>query len=162
MTRKITNLAMLATLAIMCSYIEMIIPNPFSMPGMKLGLANSIVMISIYLYSPKEAYIVSVVRVVLVSLLFADLFSFWYSLAGCTCSMIAMYIGYKSELFSIVGNSVLGAVFHNIGQLLVCIVLLDSIYIGYYFVGLLISGVVTGLVIGRIAQPIVLRIKSSH
>lgn len=159
MTKKITSVAMFACVALLCSYIEMMIPNPFAMQGIKLGLANSVVLFSIYYFSFREAYMISVVRVVLVSLLFGSFFSLAFSLAGCTISMIAMYLAYRSKLFSIVGNSIIGAVFHNIGQLLVAMILLESISVIYYFVGLLISGVISGCFIGLLCQKVVKQIK---
>lgn len=158
MTKKITYLAMLSTVALLCGYIEMCLPNPFQMQGIKLGLANSVIMISIYLFSFKEAYCVSVIRVFLTSVLFGNLFAFGFSLAGCTFSIVAMHIGYRSGKFSIIGNSILGAVFHNIGQLVVAMIVLDSIYIIYYFAALLVSGVITGFIVGNIAQELLKRI----
>lgn len=149
-------------LALIFSYIESLIPINFGIPGVKLGLANLLIVIFLYKRSAPEALILSIVRIVLAGFLFGNLFSIIYSLAGGIVSLFMMTLMKKSERFSIMGVSIVGGVSHNIGQLLVAMVVVETYSIGYYFPVLLISGVITGLLIGITANEVLKRISAIH
>ena len=118
-------------------------------------------MIALYKMSIKEAYILSIVRIVLAGFMFGNLFAILYSLAGGIMSLSTMCILKKTDKFSIFGVSMAGGVFHNIGQLLIAAIVLESVSIGYYFPVLLVSGLFTGFLIGIIANEMIKRLKIS-
>lgn len=159
MRTKVAYFGVFTALALIFSYVESLIPIHFGIPGVKLGLANLIVVIALYKMSIKEAYILSIVRILLAGLMFGNLFAILYSLAGGMLSLIIMSILQKTDKFSIYGISMAGGVFHNIGQLVMATIVLESVSIGYYFPVLLVSGLVTGFVIGVIANEMIKRLK---
>ena len=158
MKTRVAHFGVYTALALIFSYVETLIPINFGIPGVKLGLANLIIVVALYKMSVKEAYVLSVVRVVLAGFIFANLFSIIYSLAGGLLSLTVMAVLKKSNQFSTVGISMAGGVFHNVGQLLMAIIVLESFNIAYYFPVLLISGVLTGLLIGIIANEMLKRL----
>ncbi len=155
MKKHVAYLGLLLTLALILSYVESLIPVFVSIPGVKLGLANLVVLICLYAYPSKYAFLISGMRVILAGLLFGSMFSILYSLTGAFFSLIVMLFAKKVLKMGILGVSVLGGVFHNIGQLLVAIVVVSNYRIGYLFPYLLLSGIITGAVIGVIANGIV-------
>ena len=159
MRTKVAYFGVFTALALIFSYVESLIPIHMGIPGVKLGLANLIVVIALYKMSIKEAYILSVVRIVLAGFMFGNLFSILYSLAGGMLSLTIMSILKKTDKFSVYGVSMAGGVFHNVGQLIMAMIILESASIGYYFSVLLISGLMTGLVIGVIANEMIKRLK---
>ena len=159
MRTKVAYFGVFTALALIFSYVESLIPIHMGIPGVKLGLANLIVVIALYKMSIKEAYILSVVRIVLAGFMFGNLFAILYSLAGGMLSLTIMCILKKTNRFSVFGVSMAGGVFHNVGQLVMAIIVLESVSIGYYFPVLLISGLLTGFVIGVIAHEIIKRLK---
>ena len=159
MKTKVAYFGVFTALALIFSYVESLIPINLGVPGVKLGLANLIIVIALYKISIKEAYILSVVRIVLAGFMFGNLFAIIYSLAGGLLSLTIMCILKKMDKFSIYGVSLAGGVFHNIGQLLMAAIVLESVSIGYYFPVLLISGLLTGFMIGVIANEMIKRLK---
>ena len=159
MRTKVAYFGVFTALALIFSYVESLIPIHIGIPGVKLGLANLIIVIALYKMSIKEAYILSVLRIVLAGFMFGNLFAILYSLAGGMLSLTIMCIIKKADKFSIYGVSMAGGVFHNIGQLFMAAIVLESVSIGYYFPVLLISGLVTGFVIGVIANEMIKRLK---
>ena len=149
-TRKNVILALLTTTALMLSYIESLIPFFLGVPGMKLGLANLAVVFCIYQFGLKEAALLNFMRIVLSGLLFGNMFSILFSLSGAAVSFAAMVICKKIR-FSIYGVSISGGVFHNIGQLLVAVFIVQNVSISIYGPFLLISGLITGAFIGYIS-----------
>ena len=147
-TMKIAFLGMFVTLALIASYVESLVPFYFGAPGIKLGLANLITIVLLYRGSLKDAALVSILRIVLSGLLFGNMFSIIYSFCGAFLSLLIMCFLKRLEGFSILGVSIAGGVFHNLGQLLAAICLMENGNIMYYFPVLLIAGVVTGLLIG--------------
>ena len=149
-TRKIVRLSMLLSLSIVLSLIEGMIPI-FSnvIPGVKLGLANIVIVFVLYLYSFKEAIYVSIARVLLVGLLRTGLFSivFFFSLSGALLSIIFMYL-FKKMNFSIIGVSVIGSISHSIGQVIIAILFLNNINVIYYLPYLLLLSIPTGIIVG--------------
>ncbi len=152
MKSRVAHFGVYTALALIFSYVETLIPINFGIPGVKLGLANLIIVVALYKMSLKEAYILSIVRVVLSGFIFANLFSIIYSLAGGLLSLSVMALLKKTNQFSVLGISMAGGVFHNIGQLIMAIIVLESFNIAYYFPVLIISGVITGLLIGIISN----------
>ncbi|HHW95498.1 MAG TPA: Gx transporter family protein [Mogibacterium sp.] len=153
----VARIAIMASLALIFSYIEAIIPYNPGVPGIKLGIANAVTIIALYKFSARDALAVSVIRILLAGLLFNGLFGMLYSLAGALLSLICMIILKKTKAFSIIGVSMAGAVFHNLGQLLIAAALIGDIRIFFYFPVLLFSGIVAGIAIG-IAATLMLRI----
>jgi len=153
-THRMVFLAILATNSLILYIIEGMLPVPFVAPGAKLGLANIITVISLYLFGFFDTFIVLFVRILLATL-FASLPStFFYSIGGGVLSLFAMYfaksIG-KSNI-SEVGVSVVGAVFHNIGQMLVASLIVQNINIMVYLPVLMIAGIGTGVFVGLTAK----------
>ncbi len=159
MRTKVAYFGVFTALALIFSYVESLIPIHMGIPGVKLGLANLIIVIALYKMSIKEAYILSVVRIVLAGFMFGNLFAILYSLAGGILSLTTMCILKRTDKFSIFGISMAGGVLHNVGQLIMAMIVLESVSIGYYFPVLLISGLVTGFVIGVISNEMLKRLE---
>ena len=157
--RKIALLSMCACLAMLLSFVESRIPPLTAIPGIKMGLANIAVMFTLYKLGTREAMAVSAVRVVLIALLFGSAVSFLYSLAGAVLSFAVMLLMRRLRLFSEVGISVAGGVCHNIGQIVMACILLETNVIVYYLPFLLLSGTVTGVLIGITSALLIKRIK---
>lgn len=155
MKKHIAYFGLLLTLALILSYVESLIPIFVSIPGVKLGLANLVVLICLYSFETRYAFLLSIMRVILAGILFGNMFSILYSLAGAILSLIIMLFAKKVFKLGILGVSVLGGVFHNVGQLLVAILLVSNYRISYLFPYLLLSGLLTGAIIGIIANTIV-------
>ncbi len=151
-SKKIPYYGLFAALAILMGYVEMMIPVPVPIPGVKLGLANVIIIIMMYFMDTKSAFFVSLIRVLLSGLLFAGFAGLLYSLAGATCSFAVMALLKKTKICSIVGVSVAGGVFHNVGQIIVAALVVENVKMAYYLPFLLVSGVVTGMLIGIVAK----------
>ena len=158
-TKSIATFGMLIALAFILSYIESIIPMPVAIPGIKLGLANLVVLTALYTMGPKEAFVLSLIRIILVGFTFGSPSTMLFSLAGGLLSWFLMVMLRKIKSFSIVGVSVAGGIAHNVGQILTAIWVVDNATILYYLPFLLISGVVTGAVIGIVGSMIVNSIK---
>lgn len=150
--KKIPYYGLFAALSILMGYVEFMIPIPVPIPGVKLGLANVIVIIMLYFMDTKSAFFVSLIRVLLSGLLFAGFAGLLYSLAGAMLSFLVMAALKKTGRFSIVGISVSGGVFHNVGQIVVAALVVENVRMAYYLPFLLISGVVTGFLIGIVAR----------
>lgn len=150
MSKKVAYYGIFATLAILMGYVEAIIPIPLPVPGIKLGLSNVIVLMALYIMDEKTAFGVSIIRVFISALLFRGFLGFWYSLAGATLSFVVMVLAKKTGKMSTVGVSVLGGIFHNIGQVIVASIILGRTVVIYMLPVLIVSGVITGFVIGVI------------
>jgi heptaprenyl diphosphate synthase len=160
-TKNMAITALMVALALIFSYIEAIIPYNPGIPGVKLGIANIVTLIALYLLSTKHAWAVSVIRVLIAGLLFNGVFAAVYSLAGAIVSLTGMILLKKSNLFSIAGVSMAGGVLHNMGQLIMAALLLQDSKIFLYFPVLLFSGMITGIIIGLGASVICQRIRVS-
>ena len=154
-TKKIAVLA----LAMILSFVESQIPAFVAIPGVKIGLANIAVVFVLYKLGWKEAVLISLVRVVMVSMLFGTLVSLFYSVAGAVLSLTGMVLLKKTGLFSTVAVSVTGGVLHNVGQILMACLLLETNVIVYYLPFLILSGVIAGVVIGVVAAIMVNRVQ---
>ena len=158
MKSRVAYFGVFTALALIFSYVETLIPINFGIPGVKLGLANLIIVIALYKMNTKEAYMLSVVRVLLSGFIFGNYFSIIYSLAGGLLSLTVMAILKKREGFSVMGVSMAGGVFHNIGQLIVAMIVVETFSVSYYMPVLLIAGLVTGFIIGLVADAMLKRL----
>lgn len=157
-TKHLAMMGLLTALAIICGYVEMLLPVSLGIPGVKLGLANIVIVFALYRLRPLEAFLINVLRIVLVSLMFGNLSVMLYSLAGGIFSFLVMELLKRTGKFSIYGVSIAGGVFHNIGQLIVAMLVLETASLVYYGPVLLLSGLVTGMLIGITAKEILKRI----
>ena len=148
-TKKLVLLSLFAAAALVLSYIESMLPPLYpAVPGIKMGLPNIIILVCLYILSPKEALVLSLVRVFVSALLFGNIMSLAYSLAGAMLSLAVMTVLKKTNSFSAVGVSVSGAVCHNLGQVIVAIAILENIQIGYYMIILSVTGTIAGILTG--------------
>lgn len=159
-TKKIAIYGLLIALAFIFSYIDSLVPIPFGVPGMKLGLANLVVIAALYGLGVKESFVLSIVRIFLVGFTFRALSMLAFSLAGGLLSWLMMVLFKKSKWFSMVGVSIIGGISHNVGQIIVAIFVVNNIMIIYYLPFLLISGVITGVLIGVLGSMVVNRLKN--
>ena len=147
--RRVAISALFASLALIFSYIEAILPAAApGIPGVKLGIANLVVMIAMYRLDLRYAITINLIRIFLAGFMFSGLYGAIYSLCGCIVSFLVMCILKKSGLFSVVGVSMGGGVAHNIGQLCIAAVLVSSVEIFYYLPVLIVSGTISGILIG--------------
>lgn len=160
MKNKVAYFGVFTALALMFSYIETMIPIQFGVPGIKLGLANIMVVIMLYKSNAREALLLSIVRIMLSGFLFGNLSSILYSIAGGLLSLGIMTLLKKQGGFSVIGVSVAGGVSHNVGQLIVAMLVVETYQVGYYFPVLLVAGVLTGLGIGVASQEVLKRIRN--
>lgn len=158
--KKTAYLGVFLAAALICSYIETLIPFHFGIPGIKLGLANLVVVLTLYLGGAREAFLVSALRIVLIGFLFGNLFSLMYSLSGGVLSFLVMYLIKKTGKFSCISVSVSGGISHNIGQICVAALIVSNFNILFYIPVLLVAGLVTGLLIGILAQELIVRLQS--
>ena len=158
-TKKIAVLALAIALAMILSFVESQIPAFVAIPGVKIGLANIAVVFVLYKLGWKEAVLISLVRVFMISVLFGTAVSLFYSVAGAVLSLTGMVLLKKTGLFSTVAVSVTGGVLHNVGQILMACLLLETNVIVYYLPFLILSGVIAGVVIGVVAAIMVNRVQ---
>ena len=125
--RKLAWMGLLASLAIIFGYVEMLFPVFVSIPGIKLGLANLVMVFLLYTCTYKEAGIVSVIRIVVIGFLFGNLFSILFSLAGAGLSLACMTIAKKYKDFSVIGVSILGGITHNLGQIVIAALVVEKV-----------------------------------
>ena len=156
--KKLSYLGLFAAVAIIFGYVESLLPFFAGIPGMKLGLANLAVLFILEKYTWKEAALVSIVRIIVIGFMFGNLFSILYSLAGAALSLAVMTFMKKKSGFSILGISVAGGESHNIAQLINAGVITMTSGLIYYAPALLISGVITGLLIGTLTSEVLKRI----
>ncbi len=149
-TGTITLYGIIAALALILSYVELQIPAFFAIPGMKLGLTNIVVVVALYTLGEKSAFFINLVRIIVVSILFGNVMALWFSLAGGILSTLIMIILKRTNWFSPVGVSAAGGITHNIGQIIVAIIVLRTGFIIWYLPVLWASGVVSGVIIGII------------
>ena len=158
-TRKIATLALAIALAMILSFVESQIPAFVAIPGVKIGLANIAVVFVLYKLGWKEAVLISLVRVFMVSVLFGTAVSLFYSVAGAVLSLTGMVLLKRTGLFSTVAVSVTGGVLHNVGQILMACLLLETNVIVYYLPFLILSGVIAGVVSGVVSAIMVNRVQ---
>ena len=159
-TKKVAMLGLTIALAMIMSYIEALVPLSFAVPGIKMGLANIVIIFVLYKISTKEAILVSLIRVILVSLLFSNIMAMAYSIAGAVLSLSVMWVLKKTDKFSVVGVSIAGGIMHNVGQIIMAVILLGTEQITLYLPVLIITGTATGVVIGIVSGLVINRFKN--
>ena len=160
--KNISLYALYVALAFIFSYLEALIPFSFGIPGVKLGLANLVIVYVLYISEKLSAVlIVTFLRVILVACTFGNLSIMMYSFGGAIVSALIMYILYRTNWFSVYGVSVAGGVSHNIGQMLVAGFIFKIEGLLYYMPFLLGAGVLAGFVIALIAKPCIGRLKGN-
>lgn len=143
-------------LAFAFSYLESLIPFNFGIPGVKLGLANLVVVVALYVMKPYQAFAVSLIRILLASLTFGNVYSLAYSLCGGLLSFAVM-LAFKKSKLSVIGVSMLGGVCHNIGQIIMAAIVMQTARIVYYLPVLLIAGLITGMLLGIASNSVINR-----
>lgn len=135
-------------------YVEALVPFHFGLPGVKLGVANIVIVLALYQLPAGQVFAIQVMRIVLVSFLFGNVSMMLYSLAGGILSLLIMLLLKKTNWFSITGISIVGGVSHNLGQLAVALLVVQNLRITFYLPVLLIAGLVTGCLIGMLAYKL--------
>ena len=158
MKNRVAYFGVFSALALIFSYVESLIPFSIGIPGVKLGLANLIIVIALYKMPLSQVYLLCVVKVLLSGFLFGNYFSILYSLAGGLLSLSVMAVLKKTGEFSVAGISIAGGVFHNIGQLIVAMFVVETFQVVYYIPVLLIAGLLTGFLIGITAKEMLKRL----
>ncbi|MEI3139095.1 MAG: Gx transporter family protein [Lachnospiraceae bacterium] len=156
--QKVALYGVLIALAMVLSYVEMLIPLPVGIPGVKPGLANLVVFLALYTMTAREALLISMVRILLVSITFGNGSAFLYSMAGGILSFLVMWIFQKKDFLLPAGVSIAGGIAHNVGQLLMAAVILENGAVFTYFPVLLAAGCITGGIIGFLGEQIRKRI----
>lgn len=158
LNRNVAYYGVFVAVALLVGYVEMLIPMPVFIAGMKLGLSNVVIVIILYLYGFKSAVGISALKVTMSSLLFSGFGSFAYSLCGGLLSVLIMWLAKSSKIFSIVAVSVMGGIAHNMGQLIVATIIIENINLMYYGFLLLIFGVISGCCVGAVANGVIARL----
>lgn len=156
--KKTAYLGLFLALALICSYIESLIPFYFGIPGVKLGLTNIVVILMLYYMGAKSAFAVSMLRILLAGFLFGNMFSILYSLAGGILSFLCMVLLKRTGRLKIISVSAAGGMAHNLGQILTAAATVENMNLLFYYPVLLIAGILTGILIGIAAQEILLRL----
>lgn len=157
-SRKIALCAMLMALAMIFSYVEVLIPINLGVPGIKLGIANLVVVVGLF-FLPAEVLMISVARILLMGYLFGNGMSILYSLAGGLLSFLVMLLLKHIKGFSITGVSIAGGVTHNVAQICVAALVVQNRKLFYYLPALLVAGVITGMLIGILSDRILSAVK---
>ena len=162
-SRKLAYLGLCTAVALILAYVEVLLPPLFSaIPGIKLGLPNIAIIFVLYRYGIRSAAAVSLVRMAVVAMLFGNPMTFVYSLAGAFLSLSVMALLRRMDFLSMVGVSVAGGVFHNVGQILMAMLLLGTAELGYYLIVLAITGTVSGIFVGLCGALAVKRIPGGN
>lgn len=159
--KKIAFCGLTLALSLIAGYAESLVLLTAAIPGMKLGAGNSVIVFLLYTVGAKDALLVNICRVFLSGFFFGNLTTILYSLSGALLSLLVMALLKKTDRLSIGGVSMAGGVFHNIGQLLVAYFILETGAVWYYFPVLIVSGTITGFVIGWLAGEICKRIRKA-
>ncbi|MBR7181781.1 MAG: Gx transporter family protein [Clostridia bacterium] len=157
--KRVAFLSMSIALAMILSFVESLIPALVAIPGIKIGLPNLIIVFLLYRVGWKETVIVSIIRIVLVSVLFGNIQTMTFSIAGAVLSLLGMILLQKTNWFSTIAVSITGGILHNIGQIIAAVLWTQTAEIAYYLPVLLISGTVAGTVIGLLAGLLVKRLE---
>lgn len=157
-TKKTAQVGMLVAAAFVLGYVESLLPISFGIPGIKLGLSNIVVLLCLYEGTAKEAFGIALVRIVLTGLTFGNFSTMAYSLTGGIFSFLVMFLLKKSNVFSVYGVSIAGGVSHNIGQIAVAVLVLQTGLLMYYLPFLLVAGCVAGACIGSVGGILVKRL----
>ncbi|MDO5344533.1 MAG: Gx transporter family protein [Lachnospiraceae bacterium] len=158
MNEKYAKLGLFSAIAIIFGYVETLIPVVAGIPGIKLGLANLAILFILERYTYKEAIVVSLIRIVVIGFLFGNMFSIIYSLTGAALSLTVMTLLKNRTDASLWAVSMAGGISHNMGQLMIAMLIVENTSLIYYAPALLISGLLTGLAIGWLTTETLKRI----
>lgn len=161
-TLQLTTMAFVIAFAMILSFVESRIPAFVAIPGVKVGLANIAVIFTLYKLGVKEAITVSIIRVLLISMLFGSPVSLIYSISGATLSLATMILLKKLTTLTEVTISVTGGVMHNVGQIAAASFMLSTNVVIYYLPFLLVSGTIAGVVVGIASAILIKRIKFDY
>ena len=146
---RVAFLGLCTALALILAYVEVLLQPLFpSVPGIKMGLPNVIIIFLLYRRGTGSALGVSLTRIILVSILFGNVMALFYSLSGAVLSLLVMVLLKRASFMSVVGVSVTGGVSHNVGQILAAMLLLQTAELGYYLAVLTVTGTVAGILVG--------------
>ena len=154
-----TTCALLSALALIVSYIEFLLPLNVGLPGIKLGLANIVVVLALYYLGPQYALLINLIRIALSALLFGSLFSGLYALAGGLVSLGVMVLLKKTGLFSLTAVSMAGGAFHNLAQLIVAALVASTSDVFLYLPVLFVAGIATGIFNGIVCTLVLRKLK---
>lgn len=157
--KKMTTMGLLLTVSILLGYVEHLVPVFLAIPGAKLGLGNLLVLLLIFSkdYKIKDVALFQLMRILLSSILFASMFSFFYSLSGAVFSLAAMVFVKNIWKFDVVLTSIVGGIFHNIGQTVMATIVISRFSFLYYLPMLLICGLLAGLLMGILSDILIKR-----
>ena len=158
-SRRIAFLALLVSLGMILSYLESLLPVFYGVPGMKPGLCNILIVFLLYASGSGQALGVNLIRIFLTGLLFGNPYSIAYSLSGGIISLAVMTGLKKSGLFSVFGVSMAGGIAHNLGQIIIAVILIENYRIFLYFPVLTVSGCITGFFVGFLSSSVLIRLK---
>lgn len=158
-TKKVAFISLSITLALILSFVESQIPAMVAIPGIKVGLPNLVMVFLLYKVGWKETVIVSVFRIFLVSLLFGNIQTLSFSLAGAFVSLAGMILLKKTNWFSCISVSIVGGILHNVGQIIAACLWTQTAQIAFYLPVLLVSGTVAGAVIGLVSGLLIKRLE---
>nr|WP_298056113.1 Gx transporter family protein [uncultured Lachnoanaerobaculum sp.] len=156
--RQITTMGMLVALAMVLGFVETLIPINLGIPGMKLGLANIVVVIALFLFDVKTAVVVSILRIILIAMTFGNMSMMFYSIAGASLSLLSMITVSKIKSFSLISVSIIGGIMHNVGQIICAAFVVRTNGVFTYLPVLIIAGLVSGALIGIVAGLILVRL----
>lgn len=156
--RQITTMGMLVALAMVLGFVETLIPINLGIPGMKLGLANIVVVIALFLFDIKTAVVVSILRIILIAMTFGNMSMMFYSIAGTSLSLLSMIAISKIKSFSLISVSIVGGIMHNVGQIICAAFVVRTNGVFTYLPVLMIAGLVSGALIGIVAGLISVRL----
>ncbi len=156
--RQITTMGMLVALAMVLGFVETLIPINLGIPGMKLGLANIVVVIALFLFDVKTAVVVSILRIILIAMTFGNMSMMFYSIAGASLSLLSMIAVSKIKSFSLISVSIIGGIMHNVGQIICAAFVVRTNGVFTYLPVLIIAGLVSGALIGIVAGLISVRL----
>lgn len=155
-------MALAIALTMILSFVESQVPALVAIPGVKVGLANIAVIFVLYKIGWKEAVLVSLIRVGLISILFGNFASLFYSFAGAVLSLTGMILLKQIKDMSLVAVSVSGGVLHNIGQIAMASILLETNVVKYYLPFLVLSGTLAGIAVGVAAAILIKRVNINN
>lgn len=158
--QRVAECGIFVALAMIFSYVEAMIPINFGVPGMKLGIANLVVVVGLYFMKPGDVFLISMVRILLMGWMFGNGMSLIYSVAGGVLSFAVMLLLKKHSGLSMTGVSIAGGVSHNLGQILVAVWVVNNAKVMYYFPALLVAGVITGTLIGILSGRLLKAVRS--
>ena len=156
--RQITTMGMLVALAMVLGFVETLIPINLGIPGMKLGLANIVVVIALFLFDIKTAVVVWILRIILIAMTFGNMSMMFYSIAGASLSLLSMIAISKIKSFSLISISIVGGIMHNVGQIICAAFVVRTNGVFTYLPVLMIAGLVSGALIGIVAGLISVRL----